>query len=125
MIHIDDGRRGSYHLIDPHVYDGRAVEVAIHYAQIALEVVVGQIRRVVGPGIDARRALAEMEIAATEVHEQRVRIDVAGPLIAALDVAVADVGTAIYLARAIPPQDAVGHRRRVAVVVHPAAVRSS
>ena len=87
LIHKDDIGRDPPHLIDPHVHNGSPVGISIHDAGIALEVVAGQVRRVVGAGIDARGARAEVVVAAARVHEQRIRIDVAVPGVAALDVA--------------------------------------
>ena len=51
---------------------GRAIVVAVDSAGIALEIVVGQVRRGVGSSIDTRGVAQEMEIAVGRVDKPGV-----------------------------------------------------
>ena len=65
----------------------------------------------------------QTQVAVSDIHKQRVVVDVARTIVPALHIAVADGRRSTDLVRRVAPQDAVAHRRAAGrPIVHPAAV---
>ena len=99
------------HVVSTEVDDRLSVTITVDYARITVDIEFSQTLCIVVANIDARRQFGQVEIAKSGIDEQRIDIQNALSLEAALDIAVASLdsmgvgGNLCTLWRLIRPQN--------------------
>ena len=137
LVHVQDTTRRAEEGL---VFVGAKIHEYAHEARFAVQ--VGEKARGEGgviAGVDCGGVILQAQVAVGGVHKERVGLNVAAAVCAAvavptagdaaaLDIAVGDLGRAAVVQNAravgggVAPEDGVGQRRVAVVVIHPAAI---